>query len=90
MPDRDKQRARKGRKEGGGEERLFFHPASCLSRSGVRCCDSVGLSSAAHAAAATICHRCRDGTDAGRKRRRGNQNNPELQKAGRRASAQQR
>lgn len=77
----------RGRKE--EEEGLFFHRASCLSRSGVRCWDSFGLSSAAHTDAATICHRWRDGTDAGGKRRRENQNNPELQKAGSRASAQQ-
>lgn len=50
---------------------------------GVCCCDSFGLSSAAHAAAATICHRWREGTDAGGKRRGGGeQNNPEPQKAG--------
>lgn len=87
MPDRDKQRARK---EGGGEERLFFHCASCLSCSGVRCSDSFALSSAAHTDTATVCHKWRDRTDAGGKRRRWNQNNPELQKAGSRASAQQR
>lgn len=66
-----------GRKEGG--ER---HCIPSDSHSGVCCCDSFGLSSAAHAAAATIRHRWRDGTGAGGKRRRGNQNNPELPKTG--------